>query len=132
MEFLIGGLSGALAVCVTNPLEVVKCRFQLQGELKARGQYAVHYKNIIHAFYTIAKNDGLLALQKGLPPAMAYQVVLGGCRLGLFQVAEDRKWIAKKGSNNSVGDTSLLKSMAISVAGGCVGGFMSTPFYLVS
>lgn len=32
------------AIC--NPLEVVKIRMQLQGELKARGQYAIHYRFI--------------------------------------------------------------------------------------
>lgn len=65
MEYATGAMAGVMAGCFTNPLDVVKTRLQLQGELKARGQHAVHYKNTLHAFYTIAKNDGILALQKG-------------------------------------------------------------------
>ena len=63
MEFLLGGVAACGAGFFTNPLEVVKTRMQLQGELKARGQYAVHYKNVFHAAYTIIKNDGILAIQ---------------------------------------------------------------------
>ena len=70
MEFLLGGVSACGAGFFTNPLEVVKTRMQLQGELRARGQYAVHYRNVFHAFYNIAKVDGITALQKGLVPAL--------------------------------------------------------------
>lgn len=65
MEYATGALAGVFAVVFTNPLDVVKTRFQLQGELQAKGKHAVHYRNTLHAFYQIAKNDGILALQKG-------------------------------------------------------------------
>lgn len=65
MEYATGAMAGVMAVCFTNPLDVVKTRLQLQGELKARKQHVIHYKNTFHAFYTIAKNDGILAIQKG-------------------------------------------------------------------
>lgn len=44
MEFLIGGIAACGAGFFTNPLEVVKTRMQLQGELQARGQHAIHYR----------------------------------------------------------------------------------------
>lgn len=44
MEMVIAGVAAATAGAICNPLEVVKIRMQLQGELKARGQYAVHYR----------------------------------------------------------------------------------------
>lgn len=44
MEFLIGGLAACGAGFFTNPLEVVKTRMQLQGELQARGQHAIYYR----------------------------------------------------------------------------------------
>lgn len=84
MEFAIGGLAAVCAGFFTNPLEVIKIRMQLQGELKARGQHAVHYKNVFHAGYTIAKHDGILALQAGLVPALWFQLFLNGIRLGKF------------------------------------------------
>lgn len=84
MDFLIGGLAAVGAGFFTNPLEVVKIRMQLQGELHAKGHYTVHYRNMLHASYVIAKHDGILALQAGLVPAQWFQLVLNGVRLGTF------------------------------------------------
>ena len=39
VEFLLGGLATSGAGVFTNPLEVVKTRMQLQGELKVRGAW---------------------------------------------------------------------------------------------
>lgn len=80
MDFLIGGTAAMSAVLFSNPLDVVKTRMQLQGELKSRGKYAVHYRSVPHAIYMIAKNDGLLALQKGLVPALGFQLVCNSTR----------------------------------------------------
>lgn len=50
-EFLIGGLATCGAGFFTNPLEVVKTRMQLQGELRAHGQYAVCFHFLSPVFY---------------------------------------------------------------------------------
>ena len=55
VEYGVGGLAACGACLFTNPLDVVKTRLQLQGELKSRGAYAVHYKNAFHAVYVVAK-----------------------------------------------------------------------------
>lgn len=86
MEFLTGGAAAVAAGFFTNPLEVLKTRMQLQGELKAKGQHAVHYKNVLHAGYVVVKNDGVLALQKGLVPALWVQLFLNGARLGKYLI----------------------------------------------
>uniref|UniRef100_A0A1B6D351 Solute carrier family 25 member 35 n=1 Tax=Clastoptera arizonana TaxID=38151 RepID=A0A1B6D351_9HEMI len=127
MEFVIGGLSAVGAGCFTNPLEVVKTRLQLQGELKARGQYAVHYRNFFHAFYVIGKNDGILALQKGLVPALWHQILLNGTRLGIYQFAEERKWHLKPNSQ----DVSFFNTLCISASAGAIGAYTGSPLYLV-
>lgn len=44
MELLLGGIAAVGAGCFTNPLEVVKIRMQLQGELQSRGKYTIHYR----------------------------------------------------------------------------------------
>ena len=55
MEFGIGAVAACGACLLTNPIDVLKTRMQLQGELRARGHYAVVYKNILHAAYAVAK-----------------------------------------------------------------------------
>ena len=74
MEVVAGGLSAATACMFTNPLEVVKNRLQLQGELLARGEYVKTYRGPVHGLMVMARTDGLASLQAGLGPAMLYQV----------------------------------------------------------
>ena len=127
MEFLLGGVAACGAGFFTNPLEVVKTRMQLQGELKARGQYAVHYKNVFHAFYNIGRVDGIVALQKGLVPALWYQFCMNGFRLGAYQC-----FINMGLTKDSKGKTSYLQSVAAGAAAGCIGAWFGSPIYMVS
>ncbi|VVC43251.1 Mitochondrial carrier domain,Mitochondrial substrate/solute carrier [Cinara cedri] len=122
MEFVLGAMGASGAVCFTNPLEVIKTRFQLQGELKKVGNYKVHYRNFAHAIYVVAKNEGPLALQKGLLPAMGHQVLLNGTRYGIFDLAQKNKWILKEN-----GTVSLIKSVAVGAGAGMLGGFLGSP-----
>ncbi|CAG9815638.1 unnamed protein product [Phaedon cochleariae] len=126
MEFAIAGASAMGACCFTNPLEVLKTRMQLQGELKAKGQHAVHYKNVLHAGYTVAKNDGILALQKGLVPALWVQLVLNGMRLGIYQFADNNGII-----RNKDGKLIFHKTVLVAGIGGALGGIMCSPWFLV-
>lgn len=126
MEFLLGGLAACGAGFFTNPLEVVKTRIQLQGELQARGRYTVHYRNVFHAFYAIGKHDGLRALQSGLSPALWYQFFMNGTRLGAYHIMEDLHL-----TKNKDGSLNVVKSIAAGAAAGCVGAFVGSPLYLV-
>eukprot|EP00057_Strongylocentrotus_purpuratus_P026133 XP_011680607.1 PREDICTED: solute carrier family 25 member 35-like [Strongylocentrotus purpuratus] len=122
IEFGLGGAAAACAVLFTNPLEVVKTRFQLQGELKAWGAYQRHYRNVFHAFYTIGRYDGLLALQAGLPPAIIYQILQNGTRLGTYQSLIDMGL-----TKNKAGETSLPKAMLAAGVAGYAEAFVSSP-----
>ncbi|KAH0626250.1 hypothetical protein JD844_001097 [Phrynosoma platyrhinos] len=88
MDFLLSGVAACGACVFTNPLEVVKTRMQLQGELRAPGTYTRHYRNVFHAFYTIGRVDGLAALQRGLLPALLYQFGFNGIRLGSYGIVK--------------------------------------------
>lgn len=80
MDFVIGGLAGAGATIFTNPMDVVKTRMQLQGELRARTDATTRYRGIFHALYVIARADGAMALQKGLAPAMVLGFTMNSVR----------------------------------------------------
>lgn len=126
MEFLVGGVAASAASFFTNPLEVVKTRLQLQGELKARGHYAVHYRNVFHAFFAIGRVDGILALQKGLVPAVWYQFIMNGARLGAYQ------WMANKHLlTNADGMLSFPRCIVAGALAGSLGSFIASPTYMV-
>uniref|UniRef100_A0A3Q2E881 Solute carrier family 25 member 35 n=2 Tax=Cyprinodon TaxID=28741 RepID=A0A3Q2E881_CYPVA len=125
MDFILGGVAACGACLFTNPLEVVKTRMQLQGELKSRGTYQVYYRNVFHAFYTIGKVDGLAGLQKGLVPGLFYQFFMNGVRLGSFAIIESA------GHIHTNGRVSALKTIAAGAAAGVVGAVMGSPVYLV-
>lgn len=126
MEFVIGGAAAVGAGFFTNPLEVLKTRMQLQGELQAKGQHAVYYRNILHAGYTIAKNDGILALQNGLVPALAVQWILNGTRLGIFKYAQTRGLM-----NDKQGNAVFYKTVFVGGFAGACGQYLCSPFFLV-
>lgn len=125
MDFVLGGVAACGACLFTNPLEVVKTRMQLQGELRSRGTYQVYYRNVFHAFYTIGKVDGLAGLQKGLVPALLYQLCMNGVRLGSYAIIESAGYI------HTHGRVSAVKTTLAGAAAGVVGAVMGSPVYLV-
>ncbi|CAL8400032.1 unnamed protein product [Boreogadus saida] len=125
MDFLLSGGAACGACVFTNPLEVVKTRMQLQGELRSRGSYQVHYRNVFHAFYTIGKVEGLAGLQRGLAPGLVYQFVMNGIRLGSYSLIESSGYIYTDGR------VSTLKTTLAGAAAGVAGGVTGSPLYLV-
>ena len=126
VEFLFAALSGVGAGCFTNPIDVIKIRLQLQGELEARGTYKRIYRNTFHAAYLIARHEGLLALQAGIVPALGYQMVLNGIRLGGYNLAKRYDLML-----NEAGQVNVARSLLVSGGAGCVGSALGSPLYLV-
>lgn len=110
----------------TNPAEVIKIRLQLQGELAARGSYKKIYKNSFHAALIITKYEGIFALQAGLVPALAFQVVLNGIRLGIYNSAKNSQLIL-----NKEGNTDILKTVLITGVSGSLGAILGSPLFMV-
>ncbi|CAK9815231.1 Solute carrier family 25 member 35 [Anthophora plagiata] len=126
IEFAIGALAAVGAGFFTNPVDVIKVRLQLQGELEARNSYKKIYKNTLHAAYLIAKHEGVLALQAGIVPALYFQVVLNGIRLGIYNTAKKSELII-----NDKGNTDILKTTLLTGTAGCIGAVLGSPFYMV-
>ncbi|KAH8269422.1 hypothetical protein KR018_002951 [Drosophila ironensis] len=125
-DFVLGGIAAQCAVLFTNPVEVVKTRMQLQGELAKQGTYVKPYKNIFQAMVQVARNDGLLALEKGLVPALYYQFFLNSFRLGFYSNALDYGFL-----HDDQGNIIFYRGMFFGALGGGIGTFISSPFYMV-
>lgn len=120
LDFALGALSCCAACVFTNPLEVVKTRLQLQGELRARGSYQRHYHGVLQALWVVGRTDGLRGLQKGLSVGLIYQGVMNSVRLGSYSYCE------------ALGITSFHGGSLLSGAGvGALGALIASPAYLV-
>ncbi|XP_031681375.1 solute carrier family 25 member 34 isoform X3 [Oncorhynchus kisutch] len=119
LDFALGALSCCGACVFTNPLEVVKTRLQLQGELRARGTYQRHYRGVVQALWVVGRTDGLRGLQKGLSAGLLYQGMMNGVRLGFYSYCDAVGVTAAPGGS--------LMSGAIA---GALGAFIASPAYL--
>ncbi|XP_070812363.1 solute carrier family 25 member 34 [Pituophis catenifer annectens] len=120
VDFVLGAAACCMACVFTNPLEVVKTRLQLQGELRSRGSYPRHYRGVLQAMVAVSQADGLRGLQKGLAAGLLYQGLMNGVRFGSYSHAEDI------GLTQHPGGT-----LAAGAVAGALGAFVGSPAYLV-
>ncbi|CAI9107992.1 OLC1v1007498C7 [Oldenlandia corymbosa var. corymbosa] len=71
-----GAFSGALATALTNPVEVLKVRLQMDVTSSSKGP--------IHELRRIAHEEGVAALWKGVGPAMARAAALTASQLATY------------------------------------------------
>ncbi|XP_055073332.1 solute carrier family 25 member 34 [Misgurnus anguillicaudatus] len=120
LDFTLGALACCGACVFTNPLEVVKTRLQLQGELQTHGSYQRHYRGVAQALWLVGRTDGIRGLQKGLTAALLYQGLMNGVRLGFYSYVEASGLTAVPGGSLIAGATA-----------GALGAFFASPAYLV-
>eukprot|EP00040_Diaphanoeca_grandis_P017925 m.94205 g.94205 ORF g.94205 m.94205 type:complete len:290 (-) comp26697_c0_seq1:131-1000(-) len=79
-----GSVASMLGDVVTMPVDVTKTRLQLSGE----GGVKV-YRGAFDCVATTVRKEGLLALWKGLEPALWRQATYGGFRYGMYAPIKD-------------------------------------------
>lgn len=128
MEFVLGGTAGCCAGVFSNPFDVIKTRQQVQGELfKGENKSKQPYSNTWTAVRSIVKAEGIRGLQKGFVPAMGFQFVMNGIRMGSFQMLDNARW-----TRDPVTDArSPLRCMLWSGAAGVLGSSVGCPLYMV-
>jgi solute carrier family 25 protein 34/35 len=160
-----------MSACLfTNPSEVIKTRLQVQNEL-GRAAAAVYaagpsanaaaaaaaanagppppklYKNVFHAFYVVARTEGLRGLQGGLGPSLLYQLTMNGTRLGMYEPlkrlvtrAAAGDFDGSKGSDREprLGDHArahrppvFWHNVVAAASSGMIAAFIGSPFFLV-
>jgi solute carrier family 25 protein 34/35 len=121
-DFFIGAFASMGATVFSNPLELIKIRMQLQGELQKGGPK--HYTGVFSGLYQIIQHEGILAIQKGLTPGLFYQFFMNGTRLGLYSYLQPR--LFERDDPLFYGKTTLLAIFC-----GATGGAVGSPLYLV-
>ncbi|OQR99546.1 cobyrinic acid -diamide synthase [Thraustotheca clavata] len=125
VSIAIAGMATSAATVFSNPMEVVKTRMQLQGELAAAGAPVV-YRNSFHAFYTILKVEGIRGIQRGLVAGMGYQTTMNGVRLGGFETLQK-----VYGATDPNHYSFFLRNMLAGATSGAIGAALGSPFFLV-
>lgn len=119
-NFVCGGVAAALAICVVNPIDVVKSRLQMQGELGANKPKQA-YNGIVSAMYTIGRKEGVAGLYRGLPAAVLFQLVGNSCRFGVYHWGKSLVGSDKQQSS--------LKNFGMALGAGGIAGLVSCPFF---
>ncbi|GLC44514.1 hypothetical protein PLESTB_000065100 [Pleodorina starrii] len=109
--FVNGGLSGMMATCIIQPIDMVKVRIQLGAK---GGPLAVGAE--------IARKDGIRALYKGLSAGLLRQATYTTTRLGVFNMMSDEL----KARNNGKNLPLWQKALAGLSAGG-IGALVGSP-----
>lgn len=128
-SFVAGGLAACIAVTVTNPIELIKIRMQLQGELSSSVQRI--YKNPLQGMAVIFKNEGIRGLQKGLVAAYIYQICLNGSRLGFYEPMRGflNKMFYPEEEPHKVQNVTI--NVVSGASSGIIGAVLGSPLFLV-
>eukprot|EP00127_Corallochytrium_limacisporum_P000653 Clim_evm52s22 gene=Clim_evmTU52s22 len=125
MRFGLAAVSNVCGATFTNPVDVMKVRLQLQGEGTRLTAASRTYNGWISGMYTIARNEGISGLYKGLAAANLREATYSGLRMGSYELfkemlgAHDRR------------NTPLHIKMAASAMGGIVGASITNPTDLI-
>lgn len=120
-KVLAGGSAGALAAAITTPTDVVKVRLQAEGKLPPGVK--PRYRGTFHAFYTIAKEEGLRGLYRGVVPNVQRAAVINAAELSSY---DQVKQILIKQTRYTGGDT-FWSHLGASLIAGLVGTILANP-----
>ncbi|KAL9239026.1 hypothetical protein vseg_013384 [Gypsophila vaccaria] len=122
--------SGAFAACFaevcTIPLDTAKVRLQLQKKSVGDSVSLPKYRGMLGTVGTIAREEGLTALWKGIVPGLHRQCLYGGLRIGLYDPVKTF-YVGK----DHVGDVPLSKKILAGLTTGAVGIIIANPTDLV-
>ncbi len=120
LNFVFGGLSGCLATCVVQPIDMIKTQIQLASE---GGSSKISPIDVAKNF---VKENSYKALYRGLDSALLRQVLYTTTRFGIFYTLND--YITK--SNNGKPSTIFQKISSALTAGG-IGAAIANPADLI-
>ncbi|CAH9103425.1 unnamed protein product [Cuscuta europaea] len=123
--------SSAFAACFaeicTIPLDTAKVRLQLQKKaVEGDGLTLPKYRGMLGTVGTIAREEGLAALWKGIVPGLHRQCLFGGIRIGMYEPVKNL-YVGK----DHVGEVPLTKKILAGLTTGALGIAIANPTDLV-
>ncbi|KAG5550402.1 hypothetical protein RHGRI_015379 [Rhododendron griersonianum] len=111
----------------TIPLDTAKVRLQLQKKAVAGDALTLpKYKGMLGTVATIAREEGLASLWKGIVPGLHRQCLFGGLRIGMYEPVK-----AFYVGDNFVGDVPLSKKVLAAFTTGALAITIANPTDLV-
>ncbi|CAM1310879.1 Uncharacterised protein r2_g2119 [Pycnogonum litorale] len=85
-NFVLAGMSSMMGAIVTNPIDVIKVRMQLEGELMLKGEHLTrHYSGFTKGFSYIVTHEGARGLYKGLVASLMREGSYSTIRIGAYE-----------------------------------------------
>ncbi|KAM0065268.1 putative mitochondrial carrier protein [Helianthus debilis subsp. tardiflorus] len=128
IDFLMGGVSGAVSKTAAAPIERVKMLIQNQDEMIKMGRLSEPYKGIGECFTRTIKDEGVLSLWRGNNtnviryfPTQAFNFAFKDYFKSLFNFKKDQdgywKWFSGNlASGGAAGATSMLFTYSLDYA----------------
>lgn len=125
--FGCSAFAACFAELCTIPLDTAKVRLQLQKKAVAGDALAVpKYRGMLGTVATIAREEGLTSLWKGIIPGLHRQCLFGGLRIGLYEPVKTFYV-----GSDFVGDVPLSKKILAALTTGAVAITVANPTDLV-
>jgi len=119
-QLVLSGSACAISTFFTNPIDMMKCRLQLQ---MASGD-AREYKGMLRGFVTVIRNEGVTTLWRGYNAAILRAYTYSATRLGMYEPVRNQI-ISSTGSNG------FLTKLTAGVASGTIAACAGCPFELI-
>lgn len=114
--------SASFAEACTIPIDTAKVRLQLQASATGPPKY----KGMMGTMMTVAREEGVGALWKGITPGIHRQILFGGLRIGLYEPIKNL-YVGK----DHEGDVPLHLKIAAGLTTGGLGIAVASPTDLV-
>jgi len=126
VRFALSGLSCMCAATVTNPIDVIKTRMQLENELGSQHEsrnifHNRYYRGLVRGAVRIAQEEGLSGLYKGITPSLMREATYSTLRLGLYEPLKE--WFGA----TDPAHTPLWKKLCSGAIAGAIGSAIACP-----
>ncbi|KAG7359314.1 mitochondrial carrier protein [Nitzschia inconspicua] len=131
--FLSGGMAGVCATVVTYPLDFARGR--ISGKLANTATSKKEYRGILHTVVLTVRDEGFLALYKGVTPTLLGALPYEGIKFGtvglmekLFPLSSSSQQDENESSSSSSSNKSTpLRKMVFGGMGGVMAGLLTYP-----